>query len=283
MTWLFFTASSVFFFTLLDLLQRKTAVESTNPRAMAVLFNAIAAVIAILLFFLTGGYRTFRLPTESTAWVALAVAALGYGLFERGRFAAAKLLDASVFSTIQNFSLLVAFVGSIFLYSESLTLGKAIGGLLILAALFLVSSGYRQKNLSRRGILIAVLISCSLGIGWMLDKIGARYFTADTYNIFVWTVPLLFIYFPAIDLKTLKHELKLASWKIFVLPGLNVIGYLLQLKAMQMAEATRVIPIVQTCTLFTVICGIVFLNERENIPRKLLAGVIAIIGVFFLA
>lgn len=282
MNWSYLAFSSVFFFTSLNLLQRKLAVDSNHPRAMAVLFNTIAALIALIIFTTTGSFKSFALPSELKAWIALLIASFCYAMFERGRFVAAKLLDASVLTTVVNISVLVAFIGSLFLYSETLSTNKLVGGVLIIGALFLVSIGKKSKSSSTKGILIAVLISVMLGLGWMLDKLGTQFFNASTYNIFIWTVPIIFIYFPHIKFDVIKSELKLASWKVFLLAGLNVVGYLLQLKALEIAEATRVIPIVQTSTLFTVLMGIVLLKERESIARKVIAGLMAIIGAHFL-
>ena len=274
MNWLFYTLSSIFFFTLLSVFQRKLAINSQNQRAMAVIYNLAAIGISLGLFFVGGSYKKFSLPQEITAWIALLIAAFSFGMVERGRFVVAKLLDVSVLSTIINFSVLIAFVGSVLLYKEQLTIQKILGGLLIVTALFLVSTGKRRVELSFKGILLAVFISIMLGIAVMLDKMGTRYFNANTYNIFAWCAPLLFIVFPGIDIKIIKKELRIASWKVF--------GYLFQLKALELSEATKIIPIIQTSTLFTVLAGILFLKERENVPRKLIAGVIAVVGVFLL-
>jgi len=282
MSWTALAFSSVVFFTSLNLLQRVLAVDSKHPRAMAVLFNGIAALIALLIFALTGSHKNFVLPTAPQAWIALLIATFCYGMFERWRFLAAKLLDASVLTTIVNISVLIAFIGALFLYSEPLTVQKLLGGVLIVGALFLVSINNKAKKSSKKGVLVAVAISIVLGLGWMLDKLGTQYFNASTYNIFIWAVPVIFIYFPHIKLDIIKTELKLASWKIFVLAGLNVVGYLMQLKALETAEATRVIPIVQTSTLFTILMGIIILKEREHIPRKIIAGLMAISGAYFL-
>jgi drug/metabolite transporter (DMT)-like permease len=203
-------------------------------------------------------------------------------MFERYKFFAIKLLDASVFTTIINISVLVAFVGSLFLYSETLTAQKLLGGLLIIGALLTVSLNSKAKKSSIKGMLIAVPISIILGLGWMLDKKGAQLFHANTYNILVWAIPVIFIYLPYMKLDEIKTELRITSWKIVLLAGLNVVGYLMQLKALEIAEATRVIPIVQTSTLFTVLLGIILLKERDFIGRKIIAGVMAIIGVFLL-
>lgn len=281
MLWFWLAAGSVFFFTSMYLLQRVLAVESKDPRAMAVAFNGIAALLALGIFFLTGSYRNFALQGNVNGWIFLLIACIGYGLYERARFSFSKLLDASVFSTIENIGVVVAFVGASLLYSEPITPNKLIGTALILAALVLVSYK-RNAKASKKGVMIAVLASIALGIGWALDKQGTIYFTADTYNILIWIVPLPIIIFPSIKFSAVLHEIRKSSWRIFLLSGFNVVGYLMQLKAMTMAEATRVIPIVQTATLFTVFAGIFLLNERKDIPKKIVAGFLAVVGVFFL-
>lgn len=203
-------------------------------------------------------------------------------MYERGRFIAAKHLDASVLTVISNLSVFVAFVGSLVLYSESLTINKILGGILIITALLIVSVRKNKKEISKKGLIVAIAINIMIGLAWMLDKLGTRYFNANTYNIFVWVIPLIFIYFPRMKFAELKSELKLVSWKILILSALNVIGYLMQLKALEIAEATKVIPIVQTSTIFTIIFGIFILKEKENTYRKLCAGALAILGVYLL-
>lgn len=282
MSWIIFAFGSVLFFTALNLLQRLIAVKGENPRAMAILFNGSAVIISLGVIFLTGGLKYFTLPTNPAAWGVVIIAAIGYATYERGRFAAAKLLDASVFATISNISVLVAFVGALLLYTEAMTVAKFLGGGLVISSLFLVSAGNGQKQISRKGMAIAIIISIAIGIAWMLDKSGVGYFNAITYNILMWTIPTLFIYLPGMKPEVIKKEFKLVSWKIFVLAGMNVAGYLMQLKALETADATRVIPIVQTSTLFTVLLGIIWLKERENIYKKIIAGIMAVAGVYFL-
>ncbi|MFH0792186.1 MAG: DMT family transporter [bacterium] len=283
MTWIIFAFGSVLLYTCVNLLQKRMAVESKYPRAMAILFNGIAGLFALLIFALTDSFKNFNLPSDSRAWIALAIASFCYAMYVRGRFVAAKLLDASVLATVTNISVLVAFIGSIFLYSESLTANKALGGILILGALFLVSfNNNKAKKLSVRGLLIATLISVILGIAWMLDKLGVQYFNANTYNIFVWIIPNIFIYLPYIRPDNIKSEWHIGSWKIVLLAGLSVVGYLLQLKSLELTEATKVIPILQMSTIFTVFMGIILLKERDNIAMKVIAGIMAMAGAYLL-
>ncbi|HJY98595.1 MAG TPA: DMT family transporter [Patescibacteria group bacterium] len=283
MTWLFWATSSILFFSALILLQRTLSIDSKYPRAMAVVFNFWGILFALLISFATGAYRNISFPSEPVAWIFMFTAVIMYSLFERGRFLASKLLEASVTATISNISLVVAFVGSIFLYSEALTFGKIVGTALILLALVLVATaGGIHKKVPLKSLGIGVIISVFLGLAWMLDKKGALFFSPDLYNILVWLLPLFFVYFPYIKNSELKYEALRGSWKLILLAGINVTGYLLQLKALETGDATRIIPIVQTSTLITVLMGILFLKEREHVWRKIISSIIALAGVFFL-
>lgn len=282
MNWFTLALLSAVFFTTLNLSQRKLAIDSRYPRAISFLFNLAAICFSLVYFFSTGAYKNIRLPSVSEAWIYLGLAALFYGLFERGRYYAAKSLNASSLSIISNVSLFVAFTGSVFLYSEALTLKKIVGSVLIFLSLILVSYSKRIKFGSLKAIGIGVVVNVMLGLGWMLDKKGVQYFSADMYNIFVWTAPIFFVIFPKIKFSEIRYELRMASWKILVPAFLNVAGYLLQLKAMAIGNATQIIPIVQTSTLMTVLFGILILNEKEHVLKKIFAGFLALIGSYFL-
>ncbi len=281
MTWFYLAIGSAINFAALNLLSRAVSIKSKNPRVLSFIFNVTATVMAIIIFLVAGGHKKFSLPSGFEPWIYLSIAMLFYGLYERLRFYVTQALEASALSIINNTSLVVAFFVAAFIYSEIMTINKIGGFLLILTALFLVSVN-KVSKINLRGILLAILANVFLGFGWALDKKGVFYFNAETYNVLAWILPLFILYLPHIKLNDLKKEIKISSWKIVFLSFFNVIGYFIQLKALVLADATRVIPIVQTSTLFTVIFGIILLKEKENIPRKILAGIIAVIGVYFL-
>jgi len=281
MTWLYLSLGSALSFTSLTLLSRVVSVKSKNPRALSIVFNLTAFLIALMIFFITGANKNFSLPTKFEPYLYLSIACLFYGLYERIRFYVAQVLEASLVSIINNVSLVVAFFVAAFIYSEIMTINKIGGFLLILTALFLVSVN-KVSKINRQGILLAILANVFLGIGWALDKKGVIFFSPETYNVLAWFFPLFVLYFPYLKFSDIKKEIKISSWKIVLLSFLNVFGYFIQLKAQELADATRVISIVQTSTLFTVIFGVLLLKEKSHLLKKILAGVIAVIGVFLL-
>lgn len=281
MTWLYLSLGAALSFASLNILSRVMSVDSKNPRALSLVYNLVSVLISLIIFFLTNSLRNFSLPTQAEAWIYFLIAAFFYGLFERLRFYATRALDASTFSIIGNLSIVIAFFISLFLYKESLTLTKLAGFISIMISLFLVVERKKSK-IKLKAIVLGLFVSICLGIGWGLDKKGVLFFNPITYNLLVWFGPLIFIYFPHMKLNDMKVEIKKFSWKIILLSFLNVIGYLLMLKAFNLADATRIIPITQLSTLMTVIVGIFLLNEKNNLFKKLLAGIIAVFGVFLL-
>lgn len=281
MTWLYLSIASALCFSALGLFSRIVSVDSKNPRAFSLAFNLTTICMAILLFLITGAYKRIILPTQTEAWVYFLIGGFFYGMFERWRFYATKALDASIYSIMTNLSVVIAFIMSLFLYQETLTISKFLGFIFIMLSLFLIIDRKKSK-ISLKAIFLGLITSTLLGVANAVDKKGAIYFSPEMYNLLLWTVPFIVLYYPSININDIKREFRKFSWKIVLLSFFNFFGYYLMLRALFMAEAIKVIPIVQISTIFTVIAGIFLLNEKDQIPKKIIASVIAVLGVYLL-
>lgn len=282
MSWLLYVCIAVVSFVTLGLLERTIAVETKFPRATGLFFNSMAVLCTALIYTLS--HKT--LPTLTAippqAWLLLAIAITCYGLFERGRFTAAKLLEASTFSVVVNVAVIVSMIGSFLFYQEPITAAKLLGSTLIIGSLFLVGYQKTDHPVSREGLLVGIAISTALGIGWMLDKKGTEVFGSDLYGLFIWMLPLGIIIFPKVPLEELRAVLRHKPAATMLMALVNSIGYLAQLKAFELADATLVIPLVQTSLLLTVLAAIFVLKERSHIPQKIVSGVLALAGVLLI-
>lgn len=281
MTWLYYSLGVAISFALLNIFSRVLTVESKNPRAFSIVFNLICIIMSIILLIVTSSYKAFSIPTRIDAWIFLFIASFFYGLNERFRFLISKILEASIYSIVSNITVIMAFIISLFLYGEKLTTSKLFGAIFIIFSLFLVSE-IRKSKISAKGLFLAIMTSIFLGVAVSLDKKGAMFFNPETYNILAWVVPFIVLYFPGINIKEIKVEFKQFSWKIILLAFFNFIGFYLGLKAFVLADATKVIPVIQLSTIITVLIGVFFLNEKNHLVKKILAGVIAVMGVFLL-
>lgn len=281
MTWLYYSLGAAVSFAFLNIFSRVLTIRSKNPRAFSIVFNIISIIMSLILFIATGSYKIFSLTTRIDAWIYLLIASFFYGLNERFRFLISKILEASVYSILGNITVIIAFFISFFLYKETLTVPKLLGSILILFSLLLVSE-LKKSKISARGLFLGIVTSIYLGIAMSLDKKGAIFFNPETYNVLLWVVPFIVLYFPGIKIKEIKVEFKQFSWRIVLLAFFNFVGFYLGLKAFLLADATKVIPIVQLSTIMTVVAGVFLLNERSNLIKKILAGFIAVVGVFLL-
>lgn len=283
MTWFYFSLISAVGYALVSLLSRVIAVESDHPRELSVVFNLISGMIALVIFFVSSGYVNFNLPKDPQAYIYLFVILLFYGLYERFRFKTSKYLEVSTQGTLNNIFIVVAFVIALFIYSEVITADKIFGFIFVLVGILLVTVN-KSKKINSMGLFYGVLANVSVGIAWSLDKKGISYFNPDLYNLLVWVAPIIVIsFFPLIKLSVVKKIIRKDFKQISLISFLNVGAYLFNLKALVVGgEVTKVISIVQTSTIITIILGIIFLKEREHIVKKIVAGLIAIIGVFLL-
>ena len=279
MTWIFYALTAVVFYTFLTLSQRVIATKSKYPRAASFVFNLFASATTLIYLFFTGGLKDITFKASLPAWGTVLIACLFYGLFERNRFIIYKYLDASNATIVSNVSVVIAFVGSLFIYHEHLSLPKLVGALLILIALVVISQNKsKSSHFSTKGLLIGLLIYTFGGLGWMLDKAGATNFNSSTYSLFVWIFPTILVFLPFIKKSEIVTEIKLGGWKILVAAALNAFGYLFQLRALEISEATKVLPILQTSTFFTVILAALLLKEKDHLGRKSICAILAIIG-----
>lgn len=281
MTWFYLTIASIILYTSVGLLQRVLSIDSKNHRAMGFVFGTYAGLSALIIFFLTSPNKHITLPTTVLPYILLGIACIGYAIFDRLRFKVSNMMDASTFATVSTTAVLVAFIISAILYKEVITIQKILGFLLILIALILISYQPNTKK-TAKGIGLGIFIFTVVGIVWALDKMGTLYFNADTYNIGVWVLPIILIYFPYIKPKDIKLEIKMGSWKLMLLAAMNALAYFLQLKAVTLSEATKVIPLVQTYVIATVLFGIIFLKERDNIGKKIIASILGVFGAILL-
>jgi drug/metabolite transporter (DMT)-like permease len=211
------------------------------------------------------------------------LASILFGVVDRVQFYARKHIEASTFAILFRTSLAVTFLSSILLLKEPFSLSKLAGTLLVLIASFLVSYKNSKIRIEKTYLLLTLFCATSLGFGWMLNKaVMSAGFSPQFFTIILWGGVLPIILLPSIPIKELKKELSLGTWKIPLLAVIGAIGTYSQLFALTLADASKVIPVASTSTVLTVLGGTIILKERTDLAKKLIAGVIAFLGVLLL-
>jgi len=281
MFWFYLAVAATFIFAAQELLMRVLSIRTDNPRLFSVAYNTWGAAFAILLFVVQRGTLSALLTLRMPQILLIAASAAMYGLYERYQFNARRGMDAATFAIVMRLQTVIAFFGAILFLGESLTLVKFSGVLLIVVATMLLI--YRNPKFSfTPAFWYAMVCSIMLGATGFTDKPASVALPASLYSFLMWTLPLGIIAFPGIQVKQLKKEFRNGGWHIAIAAILNVVGYIIYIRALGLAEASRVNPIVATNSVITVLGGIYLLHERDHFRRKLLAGIIAFAGVILL-
>lgn len=277
MNWLFFTLCAVAINTSLGLGLRSLSKQSTNPRLTGFVYNCYAALTSVTIWITNGA----RLPSNVPAFAValLFVSCLGYGVFQRGQFYLRKQVEVSELTPVMQTGIVFGFIASIIVLDEILTPKKLLGACIILCATLMVSLSKKLTINKYAGI--AVAISAALSIAGVIDKIASPHYPLFFYTMLIWIIPLPFIALPAKS-KEIHTAIKQAGWKIPLLASLNALSLVFFVHALQVGEASKVIPVLSTVTVLTILGGIIILGERDNWQRKVLAGVLATIGVLII-
>lgn len=279
--WLILSIAAALAYTSVDLLMRLLAVKSDSPRTFSFVYNCWGALFALIIFLLE---RSTLPDIRLIPWyqfIFIGITAILYGLFERFQFIARKGIDASTLVIIFRLTPVIAFAGSLLFFKESLELYKLLGSILLIGSSVVIIHKNPQFR-ANPALLIALFCAAFLGFAWMLDKPASMEIPASLYSAVMWALPLAFIAFPTIPIKQIVKEFSLGGWKVALTAFLNVLGFVFYLKAFVTADASRVIPIVSSSATLVVLGGIFLLHERTYLKRKLLAGILMLIGILLL-
>lgn len=266
-------------FTVKYLLGRELSVRSVNPHAFSVIYNLFCGSFALGLFLIEPLF--FTLPPVSILLITTGVILLNT-LYSRTEFYARKYIEASMLTVFIELASVVTFVTSIILLRESVTIQKIIASMLIFGGTFLLVA-HNMHTFSPRSLRYSLIMAISLGLAWTMDKRASIFYSLPLYAFLTYAVPgILLSFLPGLPRGALQRELQHAPWKISVLSLVEVGAYYSVLKAFQYGEASKVILVVGTSTMLTVVAGIIFLKERSSMLRKMLAAIAVSVGVWFL-
>lgn len=281
MSWQFFIAISVITSSVAVLFQRLLLhKDKSNPYAYIVVFQALVALLVGTYAFING----FVLPDFGRYWLAIIATCV---LFGAGNIASAKtlqLVEASIFSVLfATGAVWVMLMGIIFL-DETLSASQIIGAGLIFFSIAVL--GYSKKTLKfNKGIILGLLTGLIYGVA-----VGLWAYVGRSSDVASWTaisfagpsLVVLLIY-PS-SAKHIKSFLSGTKLTRMLLLGLFFsVGSVTLLTAYNRGDVSAVAPINQTSIIITTLLAVIFLKERDHLPKKFLSAVVCFIGALLIA
>lgn len=252
---------------------------SKSDGTLTVLLQFIAGLSALLL----SPFFKFTFPTDWKVYLLLGIACIFYALSDRMNTTVRSGIEASTFSIIKQLSTVFMILAGLLFFKEQFVWKKIIGAGLIIFSNILIFYKKENQKLDKY-VLLGILSNIIYSVALFLDVNISDSFNLAFYVALTLLVPALFITVAErVKLSNIKSEFKNGNKKAILITGLcwgTMIVF--QLRAYQLGEATSVAPLCALTVIGNVLVGYLFLKERNNLLKKLVAAFLIIISVFLI-
>ena len=281
MNWQIFLSISIVTYSVSVLLQRMLLKNNkSDPIAYSIVFQLLTGIL-IGIYAVSKGFSTPNLVPLIPNFILMIIL---YGAGNVFVFSALKIIDASEFTIVSASKALWTIMGAIIFLKEGFSLQQALGTFLIITSVILVF-WRKQKFTFSRGFIFSFLAALSFGFAFTNDAFILNNFDVPSYLTIIFITPALAVW--AVYPKSTAKMKLLFERKILLKLGLLGIFYAISAITFFLAyqigkNAAQIASLYQTATIIIVILSIIFLKERRDLWKKLLAVVISFIGVLLI-
>lgn len=251
--------------------------DDSDPQAFSIVFQLLTGLLIGFFGLITMSLRTSGV---SDVIVNLALAAILYGSASIFMFSALKRIELSNFMVIFSARALFGVIGSTMLFGEGLSIRQFVGAGLLIGGILVINLKSSKFSFGKNE-LWALLAALCFGMANVNDRFLVKSLEIYFYTSTAFIVPAIIL--GAIYYKHLGNVLSLFRirllWKMILLCSLYGIGAIAFFMALKISpSASAVITANLFTVIVTVLMGIVFLKEKENMPNKIIGMILAFIG-----
>jgi drug/metabolite transporter (DMT)-like permease len=282
MNWQIFVAISIVTSAVSALLQKASMrKQKINPVAFAAGFQLLTSFFIGIILLFTG----FHLPDLRVIWPNLLLMPVLYSLGNISKFKSLKRIEASEFTILFQSSTVITVLVAVMLLGEVFRIQEIAGLALVILAIVLVTLREKVKVRFSSGELYTLGCAAAFGIAFANDAYILRTFDLWSYTFIAFFIPgALTLLYMRKEAKTLKHLLEKESVIGFVLSSLiYAVAAATVYAAYQIGRnAAQIASITPTYSILIVILAAILLKERDRLPQKLIAAVLAVVGIVLL-
>lgn len=281
MNWQILLSISILTYSVSVLLQRMLLKNNkSDPVAYSIVFQLLTGI----LIGIYAVFRGFSTPNLIPLIPNLVLMTILYGAGNVFVFSALKIIDASEFTIVSASKALWTIMGAIIFLKEGFSLQQALGTFLIITSVVL-AFWRKQKFTFSRGFIFSVLAALFFGFAFTNDAFILNNFDVPSYLTIIFITPALAVW--AVYPKSIAKMKLLFERKILLKLGLLGVLYAISAITFFLAyqigkNAAQIASLYQTATIIIVILSIIFLKERTDLWKKLLAVIISFIGVLLI-
>lgn len=252
---------------------------SKSDGSLTVLLQFLAGISSLLL----SPFFKYTFPTDWKVYLLLGLACIFYAMSDRMNTTIRSGIEASTFSIIKQLSTVFMIIAGLLFFKEQFVWKKIIGAFLIICSnIFIFYKRGNQKI--DKYVILGIISNLVYSVALFLDVNISDNFNLAFYVALTLLIPALFITVAErVKFSNIKNEFKNGNKKAILITGLcwgTMI--VVQLKAYQLGEATSVAPLCALTVIGNVIIGYLFLKERNNLLKKIVAALLIILSVFLI-
>ncbi len=259
-----------------NIISRMSLATTRHEYAYTVLWQMFCALLAP--FFLL--FDRFSVSFNPSVLPLFALSIVLWALVDAFLFSAFKYEEVSVLSAIFPLNFLFTFVVSVVFFHSVIKPTIVIGFLVVMFASLLVGL-YHTRFRPSKGIIFGLLYSFFLGVALGLNSVVVKSFSIAPYMFAAFLFPAITNLFVFLRPKRaeFRYELKVQWQKILLNAAVMDASFFFLLKAFQLGNVPQVVALTASSTLITALAGVVVLKEDRHITLKIIAAVLATVGL----
>lgn len=279
MSWQLLVAISVITFSFSTILQKILLKDNkSDPVAYSIVFQILVG----LLIFVYAVSRGFRIPDFTNLYLNVILLIILYGVANAYIFKALKYSEASEFTVLFATRTLWTILGAIIFLKEKVNINIIIGAVFIFISILLIS-WKKHKIKINKGQFYSIIAAVFFGLAFVNDAYILRNkIDVPSYLAIGFILPALAMWLVNIKLTVKMKPLfePKTLVRLFILAVIYSISAITIFIAYQLGKnAAQIAPLNQTSTILTGILGILILKETAGVYKKIIASIIAFIGV----
>lgn len=277
--WLFYVILYLFFSVSFNQSYKLATTKMKNDGALTILIQVIAGTITLLMI----PFFEIKISKNIVSYIFLFIACIFYALNDRLATTSRKGIEASTYSIIKQMQTVFMIIFGLLFFKEPIILNKIIGSVLIIISNFLVLYKKGQFKFNKY-ILLGIIANFCMTIALLIDVNYSNEFNLSIYVAITIIIPALLIFFiERIKIKDIKEEYKINNKKIIFLTAISwSVMMITKLRAYQLGNITIVATLCSLTVILNIIFSYIFINEKEDILRKIRASTLIIIGIIFI-
>lgn len=275
-SWVTFVILYLVLATVFDQGYKVATKKMKKSGALTVLLELLAAILVLILF----PFFEIKFPTDIKIYLFLGLSIIFYAVSDRLNTDVRKGVEASTFSIMKQLStVFMTFSGFLF-FKEEFIVSKFIGAVLIILSNILIFYKKGEGKFNKY-VGLGIISNICYTIALFLDVNNSECFNLPFYVMITLGVPaILIMIIERIKFSDLKNEFSKENRLPILVTAITwSFCIVAQLRAYQLGNVSVVAPLCALLVILNVIFGYIFLKERDNLLKKILAAGLIILGI----